>query len=432
MLIIFLTFKGAYEMYKKPLTPGDKLKELRKLLNLKQVDLTSPKISRPLISLYENNRTPINSDNLYYFYNIFEKESDNQEIELPYSFEEFSKSIQEQISDQAIQFSTLLKKTIDNNSSITVDNLENIKKFSLLERIHSEYKYLLFEAISDYYYYIDDPQTSFFYSEKAFDSVLYTETEDEKLRIANKILRKGIYLRKQNLYPYLDLLNKYIFSSNKDEILIYHYNRAIVYKLSGDYEKALSAINQIKEEWIKEDYKLDELVLFKANLNEDIGNYLESIKYLDILSKSDSLMYQVIAQLNKINIVLIHENRKSEGMDMFDVFLKTYPNYRRIIHEHHNRIYDASIYFYLSKFFHLSKIHQEAANLIKESLKKMTINTNIRTKEEIYKFGIELMNEMKNDILIEMLRKSIEESLNYDPHVFREVYKKILLLQTKY
>lgn len=419
-------------MYKIATTPGEKIKEIRSQLNLYQIDLTSPDISRPLISLYENNKVPISHKNLTYFYDLFSKHAVEKGIALKYTFDEFIKSIEEQINDQVDSYTLYIKKIIDKNELIEEDIYQDIIKFVVLENISSEHKYRLHETIGDYQYYIKNQHASFYHMEKAFDSVLFTEYEDEKLRIANKIIRKGIYLRQGNLYPYLDLLNHYIDSYNREEIIIYHYNRAIVYKLYGDYRNALIAVTQILDEWIEEANKRDELILFKANLNEVLGNFQVTLNYLEKLKESESEEYRIIARLNEINVVMIHKNDETSGKELFDDFLSEYSASNHLIQKKCSKKYLPSIYYYMAKFYHYILKNQDSIELIKKSLNSIVVNTNTDTLKDIYSLCIELLEEIKDTDLLELSILKIEESFEHDPVAFSSYLKELYKSQGKY
>ena len=47
-------------MINQNMLPGENLKSIRKFLNLKQIDIAGSQITRNLVSLIENNKTPIN------------------------------------------------------------------------------------------------------------------------------------------------------------------------------------------------------------------------------------------------------------------------------------------------------------------------------------------------------------------------------------
>lgn len=415
-------------MFKTATTPGEKLKELRSFLNLKQADIISPDISRPLISLYENNKVPINHKNLLYFHELFSKIALEKDIIMKYTFDEFIKSVEEQLNDQAIAFTKYIRTAIQDNAVIIEVVYQSIIKFVLLENISAHNKYLLHETISDYNYLLGDQQSSFYYMEKAFDSVLYTDMEDEQLRITNKVIRKGIYLKKKSLNPYLDLLKHYINSNNKNEIIIYHYNRAIVYKLYGDYENALTAISQISDEWIDDPNKRYELILFRANINEAMENYDETLRYLEKLKNSENEEYQIIAKLNEINVLMVFNNNKELGKELFNEFKEKYLINDRTFQSLCSAKYLPSVYYYIAKFYQYNSDKLNSKKYIKKILENLSINTNIDILKGIFSLAIEFIKSTKDNALLELTRLNIEESFEYDSEAFKEYLKDIYAL----
>jgi len=408
-------------------TPGEKLKEMRKQLKLNQIDLASKDLSRSLISLFENNHLSINSKNSEILYSNLIRHSENRCILLLYSYDAFCKSIKEQLIENTTFSINHLNSLMNSSNKVIKKSYLDIQKFAQLESIPFDYKYKLFETISDYESFIENNEMAFYYIEKSFDYVLMTNIENEKIRITNKVLRLGLILRKNHLLKYTDLVNKYLFPKIDLNLMIYYFNSAIVLKLDHEYKASLETINKINIDLILEPNKLAEIILFKANLNETLGDYKTAISYLDQLNNFESEEFKIVSCINKINIFLYYKIDIDLGNKELKKFKNTYLIPSDRVFDICSDRYRAGVYYYLAKFYNISNDDENSFKYTMLSINNLNSTISADLLKELYSFSVLFFynNNAKSqlDNIIRLIEKSFKNSPVDYKNILKTAYK---------
>lgn len=308
----------------KILTPGDKLRLLRKKYNLKQDELSGTYITRNMISMIETNKAALNPatakvllDNLYSI-------CSQKNLECTVTLDDLLESPNTQVKAIALEF---LKSLLSEEDLImaSLQNGDYMQVVILLDQ-HDliQEKALLYETVGNYYMHKTLYQKAFHYYAIAFESIRKTLTDDTFPSLTLRIMECCYKLKN---FPGALQYSRFLFIYQpkiSDDILykIKHYSILCRYHLH-EYEQTLSDIDLYLDKFYsrlkKDSDDRIKLLLLKGDCLKQIHRYPEALNiYQQILRSYDlALEFQIITTLP-----IIHIHIETQNMPLAKALLK--------------------------------------------------------------------------------------------------------------
>lgn len=276
------------------LTPGEKIKKVRKAIGASQQDIAGAKITRNLVSQIENGKTKLVTstaeiicDNIMEFIN-------NKAIkEFNITPEWLLEDIETQINNIAETYLNELRKlrvsTNNENFKEVVEDVENfINKCDISYKLKAE----IYEVISDIYFNYNDYNTSILKLQNSLDIITREKDYEESLRLMLNLSTK-VYINSgdalQQLMAMHSALNLYTYNrlNNKDLLKKIYFNFSLYYSEINMHDKSIEYLDKLLREFtlsIKEEL---DVKLLKANCYEEVKEYILAEKmYLAVLDIS--------------------------------------------------------------------------------------------------------------------------------------------------
>lgn len=280
------------------LTPGQKLKKLRKELHLTQAQLASSTISREFISMVEHDLRRLSYENACSLMDELKKIAVIQKVPFNYSTDYLNLSSEEDFHRYV--------KSLDMTST-SVETLEKLYEQSI-QLTQIEAQGILLKALAKKYIY-SSFNKSFFYFTSAKDIFIVMKNNQEVMKINNNLgALCQIHNKLEEACVYLELAlfsNTYqLPESDKYTITL---NLALVYSKLELHNKCLALLNkQLEEDYCKTltEQKINTLVLRAVSLSES-GNQKAAMSLIAQLEKHNSAtgIQNSYLQSNKIYIL---------------------------------------------------------------------------------------------------------------------------------
>ncbi len=352
----------------KILSTGEKIKQLRTDIGLKQDDISNDEITRSLISMIENNKRNLtyrtakiisNSLNKYYVNLgaeitpdlLLESEVEQAQRMIRERLDEMQQLLENPTAGTEVQIIESFQKLIDFAKEWKLDEIiaelqETRGRFyfktyqyndALKDFFDAQEYYLqkekynkvasVYSLIGSSHYQLNIPEQALLYYEKAYDTIVS---------------------RRPSNYDHMNILVQ------KNKILCY-------IKLQR-YDMAFKAIHDFKEHYKSEDRRLYEVMLMEANTYKDIQNYHKSIKLYDKLLKKSNKLSSSLKLLIYNNYADLYQKNEEYERSL---------NYIQLAYEYIDEADpDDVTYLYLKEaraYLKLRKI-QEANRLIEKGL----------------------------------------------------------------
>ncbi len=247
------------------LSPGQRLKEIRKMLKLRQDEIAGEKFSKNYISMFENNKRSINAINATYLAN---------------KINEYAKS-KGYVLD--IQPSYLLKSDVDLAKDKCEKWLEEVE--TNLEISDAEYMENLYKTI-----YIATKYGLICYRAKALYLKGVFSLHNERDQCAmTQLLGALVFYARENDFAYVsDIYEKVgIILYNKKEL-----QQALVYfNLSYEITRNTKVFNR---------HKLEELNYYIALCYYEMEQYLMALKMLGLIETDSNEISELENRINKV------------------------------------------------------------------------------------------------------------------------------------
>ena len=259
----------------KLLTPGEKIKKIRKDFKIKQSDITGGKITRNLISLIENNRADLTVSTAEIITSSINEICKKREIDFKMTTADLFKNNTIQADKKLDDIIREIKTNIDDKNydfSDIVDKAEKlIKENPFMDRIAELYTILgdVFKDRNDFkkayifylkvYEHIDFHKNSYFYvliSVKLTFCCNNLYEFSETIQIVNSVLSMTFDIEQSLKYKLI-------------------YNLAIAQRNMNQYSNALSSLNKIDEHIIEN--KIFDIKTLKANCYTELKLYKEAL-----------------------------------------------------------------------------------------------------------------------------------------------------------
>ncbi|MCB2313405.1 helix-turn-helix transcriptional regulator [Clostridium tagluense] len=296
------------------ITSGEKIKNLRKILGIRQEELTSIGVSRNFISMVENNKRKLSLKTAELLIEIFKSKSKEIGTDLDIDEKYLLKSPQE----EAIEYCN--EKINDTLYMDEIDNLIDVcNRYSLLDILSTLYVkkgnmlYSRGKCSEAFTYYYD---ALIFYN--SINSI------EEKAFIYNKLGKCRL-----QMLEYFESLNFFTKAYNLSVIGNYKlvernslYNMALVYKKLNKIDDALEHINKYIDIC---DYDIDffdiiDARVLEANCYFSKNQYNKSIQiYKETLNKKDQLKYPMLGNIyNNLALAYLEVNDCENSLLYFD------------------------------------------------------------------------------------------------------------------
>ena len=288
------------------LSPGKKIRNIRKKLGIKQYEITGGEITRNLISIIENDKATLTKNVAKIIADNINKACDEKEIDFHISY----LYLMESEKDQAIK---IVDKYIEKTS---VDNFNDLQK---LERFISTYdvgnrKSIVYERIADYYRSINDFYKSYTYYIRAYES-----SAKEMNHYNVKLLLKlssicRIFAKYEEALEYNNLINIDDSILEMDLSFEVYQDRIDLFMLLEKYEMALAEIEYLEDKYEDIPAEIYQVLIdTKAKCFVKSKRYSEALAIQHNLLENDNSTYDILAiKRNLLEIyMLLRDNRNT-------------------------------------------------------------------------------------------------------------------------
>ncbi|MBZ2175318.1 hypothetical protein K8M07_08660 [Schnuerera sp. xch1] len=388
-------------MKNEKISIGQNLKRIRKDLDLRQYQIAGNEVTRNLISLIENDKTPI----YHNVANIISKNINKilyergQDIYIqPEDILKPDRYNSRKIADTYIK--RLEKRLSKKNYEIKLEELNEIENF-LNKWNFIDKKVKIYDLLGDIYYNAKDPNKEYYYYLKALEVSYEYPNIRNRFKIVLKLVYNCIITKK-----YSEAIRLCDFALSTQEAIsekykgIFYYNSALAYYYLENYSKALDQIIYAKFYVAYNNYReMKRILMLEGICNFEIKNYDGALRTYNKLLKITNDNAEDIC-LTYINIVQIYIDK----------------NDKQKVNEYHNKILkylpyiDESSYYLFEILFSLSNVYyylndyESCENSLKEALAlaKNHNNTVFFTKNflKILDLYIETNQLKKTDSLI--------------------------------
>lgn len=230
------------------ITSGENLKRIRKELGLRQQEIVGDEITRNLVSMIENNKTPLSYRIAKVISENINKISIARDIGIHLDPEDILEPKRKEAKEKADKYITELKKHIENDN-YTIDEFyfkeveEFLNKWNIPDK-----KVIIYELLGDMYYYNKNYEKEYIYLNRALENYYINPIKEDiydmiiKLmvnRITTEHNEEAIKLSELNIMERIEIplrYRKYI-----------HYNKALAYKRLKKVHKSLKLIEEFEE-----------------------------------------------------------------------------------------------------------------------------------------------------------------------------------------
>lgn len=414
------------------LTPGEKIKKIRKDFKIKQNEITGGKITRNLVSLIENNRAELTASTAEIIANSINGICQERDID-------FKMTPDDLLKNNTIQADKKLSDIIDeiNNNkydknfdfSNIIDKAEKlIKENPFMDRITD-----LYTSLGNAFSYRKDFRNAYIFYFKVYEHI---DFHKQKTLFAITSLRLSYCCN--NLYEFsetIQIVNTILSLNLKlDDYLKYKllYNLAIAQKNMNLYSDALNALNKIDESITDQD-SIFNIETLKANCYMELKLYNDALDiHFDLLNNycKNNIVKKLVVLGN-----IIDNYKKSNNIAGMRKYLMIAMS---LITNHE---LDESNYFLDSIYYELAVsniyIDNEEDALI--LLNKALLSSKAQKK---YKVEYDCLNSMfdiyhksenyeKIDELKIMLLELLSKSNKYEYHTLVYKYIKMYDMQNK-
>lgn len=350
------------------LSTGEKIRQLRMGIGLKQGDISNEEITRSLISMIENNKRNLTFNTAKVIAAALNKYYVNlgKEITPDLLLESEVEQAQRIIRERLNEMQQLLDKPAAGTESQVYQSFQKLIDFAQewkLDEMVAE----LYEARGRYHY------KTYQYNEALkdfFNAQEYHLKRENYHRVASIYNLIGISLYQLNSPEQAILYYEKAYdtivthqTSNYDKLKpIVLVNKALSYSKIKRYDMTFNTIKEFKESYRNEDHYYYEILLIEANAYFDINNYQKAEKLYNKLIKKSSKFRQSL-------LLLVYES--------YADLLQIQGDYKQSLH-YINLAYDCindekpnyAVYLYMKQAKALQKLGRikEANSLIEKGL----------------------------------------------------------------
>lgn len=343
------------------------LKSIRKLLNLKQEDITNGQITRNTISHIENQKVSLTEKTIKLILNTINEyvRQANHFIELDYddlfTAERFENKL---IAEDMYKNLELLCHIENANLDLAINEINLL----IAKWDFPIIKLKLYDLLGEYFYKKNDYNTSQYYHNQAVSAAYRTESLNNIGQAILKLMRADIMANSTR--NSLELSKQLLSRKSELESSTYQallFNAALLLEKNNNYDEALINLNEIENasDELGSEQLLDVLLL-KAICHDALNNFEES---LGVYNHLLSLIVHTEDYGTKANIhcntltLYIKQNSKSKVSST----IKTLDDLLPLVDEKNK--YLPGIYLELARAYKYLKNYDMAINYFKKSIK---------------------------------------------------------------
>ena len=385
----------------KKITAGENLKRIRKDLNLKQHEIAGNDITRNLISLIENNKTPI----YYNVANIISKNINRilyeRGLDTYIQAEDILNPERYEARSIANNYIKMLEKHLqEENYNLKVDELNEIENF-LNKWNFVDKKVKIYQLLGEIYYKAKDYNREYYYYIKALEISYEHPNMKDRYKLILRLVYNCILTKK-----YHEAIRLCEFALSTQENLadrqkgIFHYNLALSYCYLNDYYTAMDHIIHAKYYIPCDNYEyMKKILLLEGTCNVEVKNYDIALRIYDKLLK-------IIDENNPETLSLIYNN-------ILQIYIRK--NKKSKVIEYHKKI--------LGLLKHIDKHSYYLAEILINIANTYNYLEDYESYEKYLKMALSLSKENNNKNLIS---KAIALLANY--YMKKEQFDKIKIL----
>jgi tetratricopeptide (TPR) repeat protein len=309
------------------LSIGENLKRIRLELDLKQYEITGGEVTRNLISIIENGKTPLSEDNASLICRNINKIMEDRDVDIIIDPEDIFNPERYDAKKQAdLYIEELDKLLITKNYNIEAEYINEIElflnKWNLMDK-----KIRIYEILGDIYKNLRDYTKGYHYYIKGWECVFNYPDRKLNYRLMKKLVANciitGKYTEAINLCDYAVLNRKNI--PDKD-MVIFHYNNALAYSRLNLIDKCLrqtlEALKYTKDTSYRE---LGNILILQGNCYFKIENYDEALKSYNKAVNALSLgnyYDELLLLYANMAEVYIKTNSRNKSIEYINMVLK--------------------------------------------------------------------------------------------------------------
>lgn len=398
------------------LSPGKKIKKIRKELKINQREITGGEITRELISIIENDKSTLTEPVAKIITDNINRICKERKINFNLKVEYLLEDVQAQVNNIADKYIEFLCKNEENISEDFTKKVEEIEVF-FRKYDAPEKKMIIYEKIGDILRGEKEYSKSYIYYIKALENHKGLDRDVRVVSVLQKLGGVCINLGNDN-----ESLNFNSLALKYDDIiteeLMYNllYNNTLAYMHINNYDKALHEIEHIQNTFkVLNKENIFEINILKANCLRYKKFYNEvlelNVHMLSTLDKNKDIEKLILVTGNILDIYTVLKDLKNVRIyiDKLVYLLDSYDEVRESFHcpNAYNQLgisyelignIELSIEAY-KKSIELSKYQRNKRILIKSLDKLLDVLIKERNLEEINKYKNELIEIISLDII---------------------------------
>lgn len=382
---------------------GQNLKKIRKDLNLRQYEIAGEDVTRNLISLMENGKTPIYQNVASIISKNINKILVQKGQDIYIQAEDILNPDRYESRKKANLYIKKLNEHLNKQHyEIELEELNEIENF-LNKWNFIDKKVKIYELLGDIYYKAKDQIREYYYYIKALEVSYEYPNMKERYKLILKVVYNCIVTKKYNeairLCEFALSTQKSIPEKYKG---IFHYNCALAYFYLDDYSKSLDHIIYAKFYVSYDDYReMKRILTLEGICNSKIKNYdgalrtfSKLLKIVDNDSEEIRLIYANIIQ------IYIEKNNKEKVIEYHNKILDILSDLDN------DSLYSPKIIFSVAKTYYYLKNYDLYDNYLCKALSVANKQNNKILFWEILLYQLDLYTETdKPDKINSLLEK---------------------------
>lgn len=423
-------------MSKQKITVGENLKRIRKDLNLRQYEISGNDVTRNLISLMENDKTPIYHNVANIISKNINKIISKRGLDIYIQPEDILDPERYTAREKANIYIETLKNRLDKEDyEIEFEELNEMENF-LNKWNFIDKKVKIYDLLGDIYYNARDPHREYYYYLKALEVSYEYPNMKDRYKIILKLVYNCIINKK---FEEAARLCSFALST-QDNMMdkykgIFYYNNALANFHIGDYSKCLDQLIYSKFYVAYDNYReMKKILILEGTCNSAICNYDGAVrnynKLLKIIDKNETEEI-CLAYINILQIY-IDKNDNKKIIEYRDKVMEYLPSIDKTSYYLPQILFSVShMYYYLDDYESCEKNLQEALSLSKHhedktlfsniflELLNLYIKTNKPHKIEslVITYEKQLLNFETNknfEIILKIIHNFIEQNNNWE------------------
>jgi len=411
---------------------GQNLKQIRKKLGIRQHELNGEEITRNLISLIENDKTPLHERVAKLIANNMNEINEKREVNIYIDYKDLLYPERFKAKEKADVLANRLKTRIQNknyaNLGQDIDDIEHFfEEWCILEK-----KAEIYELLGDIFYEKQDRINEYSYYTKAFESCFSLPFRKKKYELVLKLGASCIALKKYEEAIRLNNLaiNSFDICSEKVISSLY-YNNAVANKKMNRYGDAFAYIQEAEKNIAKDEYTVHRTIsILKGNCYKDTKQYDEAIKIYNTLIP----MFEAENDYEHLCIIYMNLIDAFKSIGKVDEVKKYKAKVIGLIGKiKENSPYIVDIFFELSLICKFLDEIEEAEKYLLKALKYSELNMRDKKKVEILLALFDIYYSFNNIDEIRKIDKNIVQVLeNHTINDETRLLLKLILFNLQY